>query len=224
MKLSICSVYPSLIALALAAGLSSLLVACAGGVGGSATPTPAATYTIGGNVTGLASGAFVVLDDNGGTTGGNVATVTANGTFTFATPVASGSGYAITVGTQPAGQMCMVTRGSGSNVTANVSTVSVACITSAKYAYVANNGSVGANGVSQYIIGTTGALTANGAAVAAGTKPISVTVDPSGKYAYVANLISNNVSQYTIGASGALTANGAAVAAGSFPMSIVLAP
>jgi large repetitive protein len=83
------------------------------------------TYTIGGSVSGLASGQSVVLQNNGGDDN----TVNANGAFTFATPVNSGSAYAVTVLTQPTGQTCTVNNGSGSNVTANVSSVSVTCTT-----------------------------------------------------------------------------------------------
>lgn len=81
------------------------------------------TYTIGGNISGLAG--TVVLQNNSG----NNLSVTTNGNFTFTTPVASGAGYAVTVLTQPAGRRCTVTGGgSGSNVTANVASVAVSCI------------------------------------------------------------------------------------------------
>ena len=85
--------------------------------------TPPATYTIGGNVTGLANGAQVTLDNNGA----NPLTVTADGTFTFTTPVAYDGSYAVTVGTQPAGQTCTVSGSSGDGVTENVSNVNVVC-------------------------------------------------------------------------------------------------
>ena len=165
MKLNIRSVYPNLIALAIAAGISVLLAACGGGSGGGGARLGIEFYTIGGNVSGLSSGAFVVLSNNGGTTGGNAVTVTTNGTFTFATTVAYGSSYAVTVDTQPAGQICTVRSGSGTGVAANISTVRVVCKTPlpAKYAYVANSAN---NNVSQYTIGAGGALMANGAAVA----------------------------------------------------------
>ena len=39
--------------------------------------------------------------------------VSANGSFTFATPVASGAGYGVTVKTNPSGQACTVSNGSG---------------------------------------------------------------------------------------------------------------
>ena len=107
--------------------LAVLLLAACGGGGAGTTAANAPQYTIGGTVTGLVSGTQVTLDDNGSTTGGNVATVATNGTFTFATPVTTNGSYAVTVGTEPAGQTCTVGNGSGSGVIANVATVSVVC-------------------------------------------------------------------------------------------------
>ena len=91
------------------------------------------------------------------------------------------------------------------------------------YAYVANYSS---NTVSQYTIGTGGALTAmSTATVTAGYGPFSVAVDPFSKYAYVANTGSNTVSQYTIGTGGALTAmTPATVTTGTGPHSVTLDP
>ncbi|HVV49714.1 MAG TPA: hypothetical protein VHO06_08650, partial [Polyangia bacterium] len=80
------------------------------------------TYSIGGSVSGL-TGAGLVLQDNGGD---NLA-VSASGTFTFVTKIAAGSTYAVSVGTQPAGQLCSVTSGSGTVGGANVTNVSVTC-------------------------------------------------------------------------------------------------
>ncbi|MBI3604397.1 MAG: hypothetical protein HY202_00010 [Nitrospirae bacterium] len=103
-----------------------LLAACSGG-GGSAPAGGggSASYTVGGTVTGLTGS--VVLQDNGG----DNLTIAINGAFTFATPVASGSVYSVTVLTQPAGQTCTVTSGSG-NVSGNVTNVAVACVSTAK--------------------------------------------------------------------------------------------
>ena len=64
----------------------------------------------------------MLLQDNGG----DNLTVSANGIFNFPTPVAYGNTYNATVLTQPSGQTCAVTGGSGT-VTANVSVVVVAC-------------------------------------------------------------------------------------------------
>src|SRR5579859_1364533 len=81
------------------------------------------TYTIGGTLSGLASGAQITLDDNGA----DPLALTANGAFTFATPVAYGGSYAVTVGTQPNGEYCTVTGGTGSAISASQSGVSISC-------------------------------------------------------------------------------------------------
>ena len=81
------------------------------------------TYTIGGTVSGL-TGTGLVLRNNGGD---NLAVPTNASSFTFATAIAAGSGYSVSVLTQPTGQTCSVTNGSGSNVQANVSNVAVSC-------------------------------------------------------------------------------------------------
>lgn len=83
----------------------------------------AATFTVGGTVSGLASGTQVTLYDNGA----DPLTITADGTFTFATPVAYSGSYAVTVATQPTSQTCLVSNGTGSNVSANISGVTVTC-------------------------------------------------------------------------------------------------
>ena len=173
------------------------------------------TYTIGGTVTGLANGTQVTLDNNGG----DALTVTTNGTFTFATPVTYNGSYAVTVGTQPTGQTCTVSNGSNTGIVANVTSVSIGCAAQSEYAYVAN---VNASTVSEYTIGTGGALTPmTPATVTTGTSPVSVTVDPTGKYAYVANGIASTVSEYTIGTGGTLTPmTPATVTTGSGPVSV----
>ena len=94
------------------------LAACGGG----------SDATIGGYVSGLGSGLSVVLQNNNA----DALTLTANGTFTFATSLSSGSTYSVTVLTQPVGQTCAVTNGSGT-VDSNsdpVVSVAVTCTTS----------------------------------------------------------------------------------------------
>jgi hypothetical protein len=82
-------------------------------------------YTIGGTVTGM-TGTGLVLQDNGG----DDLTMNANGTFTFATSVASGSPYNVTILTQPnSGPTCVVQNGSGTVTNANVANVKIACTT-----------------------------------------------------------------------------------------------
>jgi YVTN family beta-propeller protein len=184
--------------------------------------------SIGGTVTGLTGTGLtgsVVLQDNGV----NNLTVPVNGAFTIATDVASfENGYNVTVLTQPAGQTCSVTGGSGTTTT-NVTSVAVNCKKAApRYAYVVNEGS---NDISQYTIAVNGTLTALATeTVAAGTTPYSIAVDPLGQYAYVANYGSNSVSQYTIGTPSSLTPGALApmapptVLAGSNPISVTVDP
>ncbi len=106
--------------------LIATLAGCGGGGGGSASPaptSPVATYGVGGSIVG-SSGA-VVLQNNGG----DDYSVAASGNFTFPTALASGSQYNVSVLTQPAGQTCGVSNGSGTVGQANVSNVVVNCTT-----------------------------------------------------------------------------------------------
>jgi len=84
------------------------------------------TATIGGTLSGLQPNTQVMLQNNGGDT----LTVTANGSFTFKTPVTGPTdAYAVTVLTQPINplQICTVANGSGT-ATANVTNVAVTCV------------------------------------------------------------------------------------------------
>ena len=80
-------------------------------------------FAIGGTISGL-TGAGLVLQDNGGD---NLAVSAGATSFAFATPVASGAAYAVTVLTQPTGQTCAITGGSGTVGNAGVTSVSVTC-------------------------------------------------------------------------------------------------
>lgn len=96
--------------------LSLALVAC------NSTGTPA-SYAVGGTLNGLAGSQTVVLQNNAG----DDITLNANGNFTFATTIASGAAYNVTVKTQPNGQNCTASVNSGT-VSANVSSVVVSCV------------------------------------------------------------------------------------------------
>src|SRR5690349_15720153 len=93
-----------------AANVTNVTVACATN-----------TFSVGGTVSGLTG--TLVLRVNGG----NNLSISANGPFTFATPLADGSPYSVTVLTQPAGQSCSVAGGTGTIAGANVTSVSVSC-------------------------------------------------------------------------------------------------
>jgi len=83
------------------------------------------TYTVGGTVTGLLGS--VVLQNNGGDND----TLSANGTFAFATPLATGAAFDVTIQMQPGApaQTCTVMGGTGTVASANVLSVAVTCVT-----------------------------------------------------------------------------------------------
>jgi hypothetical protein len=84
------------------------------------------SYTVGGTVAGLA-GSGLVLQDNAG----DDLAIASDGAFTFATPVASGLNYAVTVKTQPGNpaQTCTVGSGGGTISNANITNVAITCMT-----------------------------------------------------------------------------------------------
>jgi hypothetical protein len=65
----------------------------------------------------------VVLQNNGG----NNLTVLTNGGFTFPSALQNSTPYSVTVLTQPLGQTCIVTNGTGTIVAGNVTNVGIAC-------------------------------------------------------------------------------------------------
>src|SRR5256885_10022994 len=90
----------------------ALVTACGGGGGGgdyssSGGSSSSTSYTVGGTVSGL--NGTVVLQNNAS----NNLTITANGAFTFPTPLSYTAAYNVTVLTQPAGQNCTVANGAG---------------------------------------------------------------------------------------------------------------
>ena len=88
-----------------------------------------------------------------------------------------------------------------------------------EYAYASNQSD---NTVSEYTIGTGGALTSIGTQ-ATGAEPNAIAVAPSGRYVYIANWTGNTLSEYSIGSGGTLTAIGT-VATGINPASIIVDP
>lgn len=146
--------------------LFTLIVAatlCLSGCSGSSPaasstsqPPPAATYSIGGSVSGL-TGTGLTLQDNGGN---NLSLGAGATSFTFTTSVASGDAYSVTVLTQPStpSQNCAVTNASGT-ATANVTNVQVTCTTTAANLWTWMSGSNLGNQFGTY--GTLG-VTASG--------------------------------------------------------------
>jgi len=83
-----------------------------------------ATYSVGGTVSGLTG--TVTLRNNAA----DDLAVAGNGSFTFLTEIDDGSTYSVTVGAQPAGQICSITNGGGAVSGANVTNVDVSCVDS----------------------------------------------------------------------------------------------
>jgi len=87
------------------------------------TAPPPTLYAIGGTVKGLADNEKLTLLNNGG----DALTITANGTFRFATGLPTNTTHTVTMGTQPLWQNCTVDSGSGTT-TVDVTQVTVTCI------------------------------------------------------------------------------------------------
>lgn len=105
-----------------------VLAGCGGGGGGSAGASfngsrGGGALTVGGTVTGLGANEAVTLVNNGG----DPIAITANGSFTFASAVASGGTYAVTVQSHTPGVACAVSNGSGTVGSSAVTEVAVAC-------------------------------------------------------------------------------------------------
>ncbi len=83
------------------------------------------TFTLGGNVTGLLGSGLVLQN------GGDAVEVQSDGSFTFATRIASGGSYDVRVRTQPQNptQSCSVENGTGRVANGNVTNVTVRCTT-----------------------------------------------------------------------------------------------
>ncbi len=114
------------------ANVTNVAVSC------TAAITP--TYTVGGTISGLSGTA--VLQDNGG----DNLSVSSNGTFTFPTALASGKAYSATVATNPSGQQCTVSNGSGTVGSANVTNIAIACSASLNTSNAVTDNFARANG------------------------------------------------------------------------------
>ncbi len=159
----------------------------------SCTPNP---YTVGGSVSGL-NGSVTLLNNTG-----NALQVSANGLFTFTAALLSGNSYAVTVSTQPAGQTCAVTNGSGTINAANVTNVAVSCTTTTNSYTVAGNVFGLGTGLSVSLKnngGTALPISANGsfifpAALSAGSSyAVTVSGQPTGQTCTVTNGSGSNI-------------------------------
>jgi hypothetical protein len=148
-----------------------------GGDAGDQLPPPA-TYSIGGGVTG-ATGAVVLANSNG-----DSRSVTADGPFTFGARLTSGSAYAVTVTTPPAGQSCVVTSGSGTVAAANVTNVLVTC---ARLVYHVGGALVG--------LATGKSVRLN---LATDLQSVDLTLAANGAFAFAANVVDGALYTVTV--------------------------
>jgi hypothetical protein len=159
--------------------VSLLLTACGGGGGTTTVIDETPNYTIGGMISGLVSSA--ILQDNGG----NNLTVSANGSLTFTAKVASGSGYNVSVLTQPSGQTCTVGSGSGT-ILANVTNVAVVCSNNSGTVSGSVTGLTGSlvlqdNGGDNLSVAAIGAFTFATSITNGNTYNVSVLTQPAGQ-------------------------------------------
>jgi D-alanyl-D-alanine dipeptidase len=170
--------------------LSIALSACGGGGGGGDSGpgsgggggTPGGgtkTYTVGGTVAGLFG--TVVLQNNSG----NDLTLSADSGFAFTTPLATGSGYSVTVLTQPASQTCAVANGAGTASGADVTGVTVTCSSLFASSLALFAGNLGGPGNTDGV-----------GAVARFDPPTGVAIDSAGNL-YVADSHNNTIRKIT---------------------------
>jgi hypothetical protein len=168
----------------------SCLAAC-GGSGGGGTSAPSgggtATFTIGGSLSGLTAGASVAVLDNGA----DSLTVSANGTFSFKTPLASGATYAVSIATQPTGETCTLSGSSGTVGSANVTNVAITCAATVAPTFTiggtvsglsaASSVALLDNGSDALTVSANGAFTFKTALASAAAYAVTIATQPTGE-------------------------------------------
>jgi len=146
--------------------------------------------TIGGTLTGLTTGTSVVLQNNGA----DPLTLSADGTFVFATSLASGDAYDVTVRTQPLGQSCGVSKGSGTvdSNGSDVTDIAVSCaLSSSVGGTLAGLGSGRSvtllNAGQTLVLAENGLFSFPGVLPAGSTYRVTISVQPAGQRCDVVN-------------------------------------
>lgn len=187
---------------------AATLAACGGGGDGSST----GSNTLGGTVSGLSTDGLVLAN-------GSDTLAVASGATRFAFDETIGSSYSVTVQTQPSGQTCQVSHGSGS-ASGDVSSVVVTC--RGYRVYVANTNS---NTLAQFSVGSTGVLTALATAtVGVSYMPSALVVNGDGSRAWLNYRDDETLSVLDIDSSGALSLSSLSGQAATFGYALSLSP
>jgi hypothetical protein len=156
------------------------------------------TYTVGGTVSGLTGSGLSLRNSNFGGLGGSYdyLSVSGNGTFTFAAPLFDRTPFLVEVATQPSGEICSVTSGSGTISGANVTNVAVTCVASGGGTNYTVGGTVSGLTGTGLVLRNNGGndlpVSANGSfhfstALASGPYSVTVYAQPSGQTCTVTN-------------------------------------
>jgi len=162
--------------------------------------------SIGGSVSGLSGGTTVVLLNNST----DALTVSSTGSFTFSSKISSGSTYNVTIETQPAGETCTVSKGSGtvSSSGSDVTDVQVTCVintTATNDVFGTVTGLSGTlvlldNGTNSLSITSNGSFVFSNALSIGATYSVTISSNPTGQTCAIAN------GSGTIPSSGTITA------------------
>lgn len=165
------------------AALAFVAALAVSGCGGSDTP-------IGGTLSGLGDGLSVVLQNNNT----DDLTLNANGAFTFRTAVDDGATYSVTVLTQPVGQTCNVSNGTGTvnTKTGEPSDIQVTCSANASVGgtltgLLAGRSITLANGVQRVTVAQNGSFAFAGVLPAGSTYEVTIATQPAGQTCSVVN-------------------------------------
>lgn len=205
-------------------GLIAIILICSlQGCGGGSTSidTTDSRFTLTATVSGLISGAQVVLS-----TESDSVTASGNGAIDFSKKLANGANYSISVSSQPTGQTCSISDASGTIASVNVKNILVNCITnpaptySASYSVsysvsgLSNGQTVSVNNGIETVNSTSNAnYTFNNRLTNGSSYVVSIATQPTNQFCKISNasgVISNsNISNISISCSTVYSFTGA---------------
>jgi len=138
------------------------------------------SYSVGGSAAGL-TGSLMLQDNNG-----DNLTVAGGGSFTFASRVASGSPYNVSVLSSPAGQSCSVANSSGTMALANITNITVSCASNTYTIGGSVSGLTGSmtlqdNGADSHTVSGNGIFTFSAAVASGNAYSVAVQTQPPGQ-------------------------------------------